>query len=120
MRPISPSQRQGHGDDGNVAGQEPQHAALAQRVLPMPAKRYTRHPMDFLDRDEIEALVQAPDLQTRAGRRDRTLLLVAVLTRLRASESIHLRCKHAQLGPSAHLRCAGKGLNQPLIGESAP
>ncbi len=94
---------------GYVAVQEPQHAALAQRVLAMPAKCYTRRPVDFLDRDEIEALLQAPDLQTRAGRRDRTLLLVAVQTGLRASELILLRCQDIQLGPGAHLRCQGKG-----------
>ncbi len=97
---------------GYVAVQEPQHAALAQRVLAMPAKRYTRRPVDFLDRDEIEALLQAPDPQTRAGRRDRTLLLVAVQTGLRASELIHLRCQDVQLGRGAHLRCEGKGRKQ--------
>ncbi len=97
---------------GYVAVQEPQHAALAQRVLAMPAKRYTRRPVAFLDRNEIEALLQAPDLQRRAGRRDRTLLLVAVQTGLRASELIHLRCQDVQLGPGAHLRCEGKGRKQ--------
>ena len=97
---------------GYVAVQEPQHAALAQRVLAMPAKRYTRRPVDFLARDEIEALLQAPDLQTRAGRRDRTLLLVAVQTGLRASELMHLCCRDVQLGPGAHLRCEGKGRKQ--------
>ena len=95
-----------------VAVQEPQHAALAQRVLAMPAKRYTRRTVNFLDRDEIEALLEAPDTQTRAGRRDRTLLLVAVQTGLRASELIHLRCQDVQLGPGAHLRCEGKGRKQ--------
>ena len=97
---------------GYVAVCEPQHAALAQRVLAMPAKRYVRRPVDFLTRDEIEGLLRAPDQHTRAGRRDRTLLLVAVQTGLRASELIHLRCRDVQLGPSAHLRCEGKGRKQ--------
>ena len=97
---------------GYVAVQEPQHAAQAQRVLAMPAKRYTRRPADFLDRDEIEALLEVPDTQTRAGRRDRTLLLVAVQTGLRASELIRLRCEDVQLGPGAHVRCHGKGRKQ--------
>ena len=97
---------------GYVAVQEPQHAALAQRVLAMPSKRYTRRLVDFLDRAEIEALLRAPELHTRAGRRDRTLLLVAVQTGLRASELIQLRCQDVQLGPGAHLRCQGKGRKQ--------
>ncbi len=94
---------------GYVAAYEPQHAALAQRVLAMPSKRYTRRPVDFLNREEVDALLQAPDMRTRAGRRDRTLLLVAVQTGLRASELINLRREDVQIGPGAHLRCQGKG-----------
>ena len=97
---------------GYVAVQEPQHAAQAQLVLAMPAKRHTRRPVDFLDRDEIEALLEVPDTQTRAGRRDRTLLLVAVQTGLRASVRIRLRCDDVRFGPGAHVRCHGKGRKQ--------
>lgn len=97
---------------GYVAVQEPQHAAQAQRVLAMPSKRYARRPVDFLDRDEIEALLAAPNTETRPGRRDRTLLLVALQTGLRASELIHLCCADVQLGPGAHVRCEGKGRKQ--------
>ena len=39
-----------------VALHEPQYAALAQRVLSMPSKRYTRRPVEFLNRGEVEAL----------------------------------------------------------------
>ena len=34
---------------------------------------------------------------------------MAVQTGLRATELINLRCTDVQLGPSAHLRCLGKG-----------
>ena len=37
-----------------VALHEPQHAALAQRVLAIPTKRYTRREVDFLSRAESE------------------------------------------------------------------
>ena len=92
-----------------VALQEPRHAALAQRVLAIPDKRYTRRPVAWLERHEIEALLGAPDPKTRTGRRDRTLLLVAVQTGLRASELTGLRCEDVQLGTGAHVRCRGKG-----------
>ena len=51
----------------------------------------------------------APNPRTRTGRRDRTLLLVAVQTGLRASELIGLRCEDVQLGAGAYVRCHGKG-----------
>ena len=105
-----------------VALHEPRHAAQAQRVLAMPSKRYTRHDVAFLDQDEIDALLRAPDLRTRNGRRDRTLLAVAVQTGLRASELIKLRRDDIQLGAGAHLRCYGKGRKErytPLRKDSA-
>jgi integrase/recombinase XerD len=42
----------------------------------MPAKRHERRPIEFLNREEIDALLGAADLSTWIGRRDRTLLLL--------------------------------------------
>jgi integrase/recombinase XerD len=56
----------------------PSHSGLIQRVLAIPSKRYDRTPIAFLTDGEIEALLAAPDQHTWLGRRDRTLLLLAV------------------------------------------
>ncbi len=92
-----------------VALSEPAHLLHCQRVLAIPSKRHERKPISFLDEAEIEALLAAPDLSTWIGRRDRTLLLVAVQTGLRVSELIGLRCQDVALGTGAHVRCQGKG-----------
>lgn len=92
-----------------VALREPGHSALIQRVLAIPDKRYDRRSIEFLTRPEIEVLLQAPDLETWTGRRDRLLLLVAIQTGLRVSELIGLRCSDVALGAGAHVRCQGKG-----------
>jgi site-specific recombinase XerD len=92
-----------------VALHAPKHSALARRVLAMPSKRYQRRPIDFLEPAEVAALLAAPNLDTRSGRRDRALLLLAVQTGLRASELLGLRCQNIVLGPSAHVQCLGKG-----------
>ena len=92
-----------------VAVEEPQHAARAQRVLSIPNKKHDRKSVDFLHRREIDALLAAPATQTRLGRRDRTLLLVAVQTGLRAAELLNLRWRDVQLGTGPHVRCEGKG-----------
>lgn len=93
----------------HVALHEPHHGARAQRILAIPSKRYDRRTVNYLDQDEIGALLEAPDLSTWIGRRDRTLLVVAIQTGLRASELIQLRCKDVELGTGAHVRCRGKG-----------
>jgi integrase/recombinase XerD len=92
-----------------VALQEPSLCALAQRVLAIPSKRHKTKPVDFLTRDEINALVAAPNRTSWAGRRDYTLILVAVQTGLRVSELTGLRCEDVVLGNGAHVRCLGKG-----------
>jgi len=92
-----------------VALHEPQHGALAQRVLAMPSKRYIRRPIEFLTQAEVDALLAAPDLNSWAGRRDRALLLLAVQTGLRAAELLGLRCQDIVLGCGAHVCCLGKG-----------
>jgi integrase len=58
---------------------------------------------------EIDALLAAPDQQTWAGRRDRTLLRVAVQTGLRVSEVIRRCWQDVTFGPGAHVSGQGNG-----------
>ena len=60
-----------------AALRHPEHAALIQRVLAIPAKRTDRQLVSFLADDEVDALLGAPDRDTWVGRRDHALLLVA-------------------------------------------
>jgi integrase len=92
-----------------VAMNEPAHLLHCQRILTMSGKRYVKRTVTFLDREEIAALLAAPDRSTWVGRRDHVLLLVALQTGLRASELINLQCKDVVLGTGAHIRCDGKG-----------
>jgi integrase/recombinase XerD len=92
-----------------VALQEPAAGAVAQRVLAIKSKRWARKPVEFLTQPEISALLAAPDQTTWSGRRDRTLLLLAVQTGLRVSELIGLRCQDVALSSGAHVCCTGKG-----------
>lgn len=92
-----------------VAVNEPQLLHHCQRVLAMPAKRYDKRAIDYLDRDEIEAVIAAPDLATWHGRRDRAILVLTLQTGLRVTELITLTCGDIGLGSGAHVRCMGKG-----------
>jgi len=105
-----------------VARQAPEHSGGAQRVLDMPRKRYVRRPITFLAQVETDALLAAPNLNTRCGRRDRALILLAVETGLRSAELLALRCQDITLGPAAHVWCEGKGRKErctPLRKETA-
>jgi integrase/recombinase XerD len=104
-----------------AAFRHPEHADLIQRVLAIPHKRFNRALVTFLDRPEIETLLTAPDRSTFIGRRDHTLLLLAVQTGLRLSELTGLRIQDVHLGSGPHLRCFGKGRKErvtPLTRQS--
>ena len=89
--------------------EEPAYSAQIQRVLAIPSKRHDKHQVPFLSRPEIEAILAAPDRTTWLGRRDYTLLLLAVQTGLRLSELIGLDRDSIFLGRGAHVLCMGKG-----------
>jgi site-specific recombinase XerD len=93
----------------HVAMNEPAYVLHCQRILAIPQKRHQKTAIEFLDRDEIEALVAAVNPSSWIGRRDRTILLVLVQTGLRVSELTSLRTEDVVLGASAHVRCEGKG-----------
>jgi site-specific recombinase XerD len=92
-----------------VSYEEPSYSGQAQRVLAMPNKRFKYKSIAYLTRTEMDVILEAPDQSTQQGRRDRTLLLLAMQTGLRVSELINLRREDIVLGVGAHVRCTGKG-----------
>jgi site-specific recombinase XerD len=106
-----------------AAYRHPDNANLIQRVLAIPSKRTDKTLVTFLTDEEMEALLAAPDRSTWIGRRDHTLLVLALETGLRVSELTSLTCAAVQLGPGAHVRCRGKGRKEritPLRREMRP
>ena len=105
-----------------AAYREPDHCALIQRVLAIPAKRYDRNLISFLNLEEIEALLDAPDPDTWIGHRDAALLLIAIQTGLRVSELTSLTWGQIALDSAGpHVRCCGKGRKErstPLTREA--
>ena len=94
---------------GYAALQHPEHAAVIQRVLAIPVKRYERRMLTWLSKSEVDALLAAPDRNTWTGRRDHALLVLAIQTGLRISELIALTRADIHLGVGAHVHCMGKG-----------
>jgi integrase/recombinase XerD len=88
----------------------PEQLGVVARVLEIPQKRSESERLNFLDRDEVAALLASPDQAMRGGRRDHALLLLAVTTGLRVSEITGLRCADIEIsGRSGTVRCLGKG-----------
>jgi site-specific recombinase XerD len=76
----------------------PEHAAVIQRVLTIPAKRYQHTLLTWLTEPEGYALLAAPDRATWTGRRDHAMFVLAVQTGLRISELTNLTRADVGLG----------------------
>ena len=92
----------------------PQDAAVIQRVLAIPPKRYDHTLITYLTQPETDALLDAPDQTSWTGRRDHALLALAVHTGLRVSELTALTRADIHLGTGAHVSCLGKGRKQRI------
>jgi site-specific recombinase XerD len=85
-------------------------------------KRFERALLGFLSRDEIEALLAAPDTATWCGRRDRIMFALLYNTGARVSEMIGIRVADVTLAATSSVRLHGKGRKQrtvPLWKETA-
>ncbi len=94
---------------GHALPDHPEHADTIARVLAIPPRRCPVPPPHFLSVEETDALLAAPDRGTWTGRRDLTLLTVAVQTGLRCSELTNLTTGDVHLGAAPHVTCTGKG-----------
>jgi integrase/recombinase XerD len=68
----------------------------------------------FLGVEEVERLIQQPDVGTARGLRDRALIEVLYATGLRVSELIHLRASDLNL-EAGYLSTTGKGNKQRIV-----
>jgi site-specific recombinase XerD len=84
-------------------------------VFEIPTKRYDRTDVTYLDQEQIEALLAAPDQTNWLGRRDHALILTAIQTGLRVSELTALQIADVTLTTGACVRARGKGRKQRAV-----
>lgn len=87
----------------------PLAASSCRRVTLIPLKKRTEPLVEYLEADEMEAIIAAADLDTVEGRRNHALLLLMFNTGCRVSEATALTREQIQPGPPRHVRILGKG-----------
>jgi site-specific recombinase XerD len=88
---------------------------VIEQALAVPMKRFDKPMLGFLTRAEMQAILEAPDPESWAGRRDRAFFGALYNTGARVSELIALRVGDVVLeaAPAAHLR--GKGRKERSV-----
>jgi integrase/recombinase XerD len=91
---------------------DPEMVGMATQIMAIPVKRTDRRLVQSLTREEIDALLAAPDQAYWQGRRDHALLLTLYNTGARVSEITGLHRDHVQFGVSTCVHLFGKGRKQ--------
>jgi len=96
-----------------IAREEPVLVSQCQAIRTIPLKRTEHKTVEYLEEEQMQALLDAVDIDSRTGIRDRALLMVLYNTGARASEVVALTPQDLRLhGPCAQLRLMGKGRKQ--------
>lgn len=94
---------------------EPTALPVAQRVLAIPTKRFDRPALEFLSRQEVKALLDAPDRRTWSGQRDAVLLATLYNTGARVSEITGLRIEDVLIDRASAVHLHGKGRKERVV-----
>jgi site-specific recombinase XerD len=92
-----------------IARQQPELLVQCRQIRAIPLKRTGPVRVDYLEEAELQALMDAVDLKTRTGMRDRALLLLLYNTGARVSEIVTLDLNHLRLNGSTQVDLQGKG-----------
>ena len=79
----------------------PEHLEWAGRIQSIASKKVARPLIGYLEKDEMDALLKAPDRRTAQGRRDYAVLLFLYNTGARADEMAHVQIGDLDLGATS-------------------
>lgn len=97
-----------------AAAFQPECLDTCQRLLAIPFKRAHSRVVEYLEAEELRALVDATDRDTPHGRRDHTMLVTLFNTGARVQELLNLRPCDLQLERPYQVKLEGKGRKQRI------
>lgn len=87
----------------------------ARRIHSIPMKKTDETFIDFLNREELQAILDAPNPQKRIGIRDRAMLYLAYNAGLRVSELINIHIENFERHPDQLIHVHGKGRRERIL-----
>jgi integrase/recombinase XerD len=97
-----------------VAMRSPEHIPWCMSIKTVPFKRGNKTLIPYLDKPEMDALLNAPDRNTAQGLRDYAILLFLYNSGARADEASRIKVTDLDLGTSPAVRILGKGCKTRL------
>ena len=87
----------------------------SRRILAIPAKKTDIRLVHYLTVEEMQSLLNVPDLHRRDGIRDRAMLHLCFAAGLRVSELVSLPLKALEFYPTPSVRVLGKGRKERTL-----
>jgi len=87
----------------------------ARQIYAIPGKRHDHRLVRHLTTEEVRAVLNAPDISTRLGIRDRAMLHLCFAGGLRVSELVGLPLQNLALQPAPSIRVLGKGRRERCL-----
>ncbi|NQT67644.1 MAG: tyrosine-type recombinase/integrase [Actinobacteria bacterium] len=94
--------------------ESPENLNLCNRILSIPTKKVPDSPISYLTIDAVKALLTAPDMKTKKGRRDVALIALLYDSAARVQEIADLTAGDIILSP-ATVKLKGKGNKTRII-----
>ena len=92
-----------------IAREEPVLMVQCQQVRAIPTKRTDHRIVDYLEENELKAVLDSIDINSRTGVRDHALLMLLYNTGARVSEIVNLKRDDLRLTGIAQINLLGKG-----------
>ena len=92
-----------------VAQREPTVMARCQRICAIPVKRKEHKRIEYLEDNEMHAVLHSVDQKSRRGPRDYALLLFLYNTGARVQEAVDLKIDDLRLETPFQVKLTGKG-----------
>lgn len=87
----------------------------SRQIHAIPMKKTDQTLIDYLTREELQALLDAPDPHTASGVRDRAMLHLAYAAGLRVSELVSLQMSDLDGKPPSSVHVIGKGRRERVL-----
>ncbi len=92
-----------------IGEHSPEHLAWCTEICTVPFKKTSKPSVIYLDKPEMDAILNAPDRKTSQGFRDHALLLFLYNTGARADEAARVALPDLSLNGSLSVQITGKG-----------
>lgn len=99
---------------GFVAAREPEAIAQCAAILHVPMKKAPVRAPDYLEPEEVRAILSQPDRSTLAGQRDHALLSFLYNTGARIQEALDVTAQAIRFESPACVRLQGKGRKERI------